>query len=138
MKNCEKLLLLFSAKVLITTGDPISKIEKNEVIDLLNPNLSCQSIIEDRVNISRSSGALINGAMIVCGGTPNNQACNLLGTNQTFTMRENRYLAASVPINDTKLWITGGATGTARLSDTEFITHDKTTAGPDLPLSINR
>ena len=52
-------------------------------------------------------------------------------------MRENRYLAASVPINDTKLWITGGATGTARMSNTEFIYQDKTIKGPELPLAVN-
>ena len=46
-------------------------------------------------------------------------------------------MAASVPINDTKLWITGGATGTARMSNTELIYQDKVLPGPELPLAVN-
>jgi len=76
---------------LITTGDPINKIEKNEIIDLLNPDSNCQPIIEQKVNISRSSGGLINNQLFICGGTPNNQACTILGNvNTTIAMQENR------------------------------------------------
>ena len=55
-----------------------------------------------------------------------------------------RRLAASVPINDTYLWITGGTTfshggvNSKYLSSSEFLSFDGTTMqGPTLPIALN-
>ena len=70
---------IITAKVLITTGDPINKIEKNEIIDLLNPNAKCEPLIDQKVNVSRSSGGLLKNDLFICGGTPHHQDCKILG-----------------------------------------------------------
>ena len=50
-----------------------------------------------------------------------------------------RRLAASVPINDTYLWITGGSSvSTNYLSSSEFLSFEGTTMqGPTLPIALN-
>ena len=60
-------------------------------------------------------------------------------------MSTERRLAASVPINDTYLWITGGSTFShggvgysEYLSSSEFLNFEGTTMqGPKLPIALN-
>ena len=53
-------------------------------------------------------------------------------------MKSKRYLAASVPVNDSHMWVLGGHDGDRRLQSTEFVDLEgNNMAGPDMPGPIS-
>ena len=67
MKNILLRIFFFTAKVLVTTGTPFGNGVHSEVIDLKNPNSTCQSFANYPVAMDRAFGGLIqNDAPLVC------------------------------------------------------------------------
>merc|ERR1712083_519442 len=91
-----------------------------------------------------------NGGPIICGGYDGsdylNQCYQFLDTRATqfCTMNERRGYSASVAVDNTTLWITGGMIGrvthsSSYLQSTEFINHEdrQSSPGPDLPYPLS-
>ena len=83
------ILLTFSGKVLVTTGyGPNGLI--SEVIDLKNPNLTCNALPDVPIQISKAFGGLLNNnSPMICGGlSPTSGAlssCYILGQDEIVT-----------------------------------------------------
>jgi hypothetical protein len=143
------MLLSFTGltKVLVTTGfDTGSK--KMEIMDLSDPSNVCQpSLLADypldRVQ-GASGGLLTNNNALICGGRgpkilDDCYSINPHGIKKAATARlsQPRYYAASVVLNSTTLWMTGGyLPGNVRTKSTEFVQLTGTSPGPDLPLEV--
>ena len=91
--------------------------------------------------IHGATGGFLNNDFITCGGEDSfveTDKCYMLGSEGPFaTMMRKRYLAASIVLEDEKLWILGGWDGSSRLSSTEYIFSDgRTEDGPPMPIAI--
>jgi hypothetical protein len=133
--------------VLVATG-PGPWSNNNEVIDLQDPTNVCSQSSKladyplDNV-VSASGGLLLNNIVLICGGSINSQiiddcfAITENGAEATVKLAKPRLRAASVVINRTKLWLTGGYvgndTGWSNTNSTEFVELNGTIPGPDLP-----
>ena len=92
--NC---LLIYSAKLLVTTGDRI----ENEVIDLLDENSVCDDLLESPYGTRAAIGGLINGIdPIVCGGYGNANECFIIGTNEQIQLNHARGDGSGIVVNN--------------------------------------
>ena len=116
--------------------------KQTEVIDLTDSSLTCTSAFGELESVRRyAMGGLINEAPILCGGRDSNNevydSCIVFSQTKTsIKMYEPRFLAASVVLNETTLWLLGGFDGGfSTLRSTELITMDAATSvkGPALP-----
>lgn len=84
-----------------------------------------------------------NTIPLICGGHPATDSCYIIGNgNETAVkMFERREDAASIVINETLLWVTGGSNGDESLMSTEFIElhggSGSTSPGPDMPIALD-
>ena len=128
------------SKFLITTGESdTGTITKSEVIDLsISGNFLCDDWVDYPIGLSYAVGGLLGTTPVVCGGWPYTDKCYKLTAKNAVmvaTMTTKRALFASVTINGTKLWITGGYDG-GSLSSSEFVQLNGTMPGPDLPIPL--
>ena len=59
--------LIYSARILVATGEPGRQAKKSEIIDLVNPKIRCDYMAGIALR-SGSCGGLISSHPIVCGG----------------------------------------------------------------------
>jgi hypothetical protein len=133
---------------LITSGYP--KVT-SEVIDLEDSNNICQDLEDYPIQVYGAVGGLLNQVdPLVCGGyqypeqtyTKYSQiftnvcyAVNQPG--QSSKMLETRQDSASLTLNSTHLWITGGYNGNGSLQTSEFVSIGQPAVkGPDLPYRV--
>ena len=108
----------------------------------------------DNPGVTGATGGFFRNFSIICGGTSETEKYNFvkdecISLNSTFTgmllkMSTQRNQAASVLVNDDKLWITGGMTfypNITFLTSTEYIQDMQgyglyTTTGPELPVGL--
>jgi hypothetical protein len=136
--------------VLVATG-PGPWSNGIEVFDLEDPTNVCSqsSLLADYPldNVeSATGGLLLNKIVLICGGRINNHAeddCFAItenATEATVKLAQPRQRAASVVINRTTLWLTGGYVGNdnagVMTNSTEFVELNGTIPGPDLPLVV--
>ena len=88
----------------------------------------------------RATGGLLGNTPVVCGGEKNDECYSMtqrdvkLITRMSFKRKD----AASIVINDTILWVTGGESNEFEvLSSSEYITFNSSSPGPDLPFQID-
>jgi hypothetical protein len=126
-----------SGKVLVTTGMPDSTSAKSEVIDLEDGSNICQDLDDYPIQVQGAFGGLLNQVdPLVCGGrVPNTNVCYVVNQpGQSSEMLEKRAYSASLTLNSTHLWITGGFNGIIRLQTSEFVSIGQPSVqGPDLP-----
>ena len=152
--NCSYFLLLLDnrtykfsftvSKFLIITGEGENDlITKSEMIDLsILSNFLCDDWVDlgdYPIAISGGIGGLLGTTPVVCGGWPYTDKCYKLTAKNAelvATMTTVRASAASVTINGTKLWITGGYIG-GTLSSSEFVQLNGTMPGPNLPIPLD-
>ena len=136
-------------KLLVTTGYYWHNGVHSEVIDLLNPNVTCNDFPDFPIEMDDAFGGLfetkfpIQGNMLaaICGGQSsdidNQSKCYIYyPSRQEWTEAEEKLLQprstfGSILINDRKvMWITGGF-GESNLADTktttEFVSLDQPT-----------
>ena len=77
------------------------------------------------------------GGFITCGGDHQDK-CYKLGSNESFaSMMKIRAHAASIVLDNEKLWVLGGSDSRSRLSSTEYIFSDgRTGEGPPMPIAL--
>jgi hypothetical protein len=124
---------------LVTTGDPIYTAVKSEVIDLEDASNICQ-VLEDYPNgVEGAVGGFLNqGDPLVCGGRPYTNVCHVVNKpGQSSEMLEEREFSASLTLNSSHLWVTGGSNGNGFLQTSEFVSIGQPSVqGPDLPYAV--
>ena len=128
-------------RYIVATGEPSESGVKTEVVDLSDPSKSC--LLEDIPYRESSTGGLLGTTPVICGGWPigvgsgSLNECLLYGTSQIITMNSKRHGHSSVALNDSMIWLLGGAIPFNYLHSTEFITTDGAVNGPTLPEAIS-
>ena len=131
-------------KFLIATGrdtnyNPVSK---SELIDLsLDDDDQCFNWVDYPLELHVATGGLLGNTPLICGGRLFGQyideCYSLDGETSKFVtkMSVKRSYAASIVLNETILWITGGWTGQMYASS-EYIRLSGSSPGPDLPMTL--
>jgi hypothetical protein len=117
---------------------------KSEVIDLEDASNICQDLEDYPFQVQGAVGGLLNHGdplPMICGGYPDTNVCYVL--NQPAgqlhqEMLEERSYSASLTLNSTHLWITGGQNGRNEfLQTSEFVPIGQAVVrGPDLPYAV--
>ena len=104
--------------MLVTTGIPITSTIHSEVIDLIDPKNKCHPLKNFPIQASFATGGLLqNKTPVICGGFTGNKDDNLKcfiidksisGSNHSIDLIYERTGSASVVLNNSQLWITGG------------------------------
>jgi hypothetical protein len=124
---------------LVTTGQPRSTSVKSEVIDLKDASNICQNLEDYLIGVDSAVGGLLNqGDPLVCGGYLATNVCHVVNQpGQSSEMLEERVNSASLTLNSTHLWITGGY-GNGYLQTSEFVSIGQAAVkGPDLPYAVD-
>jgi hypothetical protein len=124
---------------LVTTGLPWSTSVKSEVIDLEDSSNHCQVLEDYPIGVSIAVGGLLNqGDPLVCGGYPATKVCHVVNQpGQSSEMIEERESSASLTLNSSHLWVTGGKNGNGFLQTSEFVSIGQPSVqGPDLPYAV--
>jgi hypothetical protein len=145
--------MLFSftgmTKILVVNGQEVGS-NRIEIVDLSDPTNVCRpSFLEKEYPLDRvkaASGGLLTNVLMICGGksftnkTIFDDCFSITAENgltTTAKLSQPRTLAASVVLNSTTLWLTGGfKTKSTRTKSTEFVQLTGTTPGPDLPFEV--
>jgi hypothetical protein len=127
---------------LVTTGNPISTSVKSEVIDLDDASNICQNLEDYPIGVEGTVGGLLNqGDPLVCGGAfPYTKSCHVVNEpGQSSEMLEERIYSASLTLNSSHLWVTGGYNdGNGYLQTSEFVSIGQAAVkGPDLPYAVS-
>jgi hypothetical protein len=91
------------------------------------------------IGVNGAVGGLLNqGDPLVCGGYPATNVCYVVNKpGQSSEMLEERYSSASLTMNSTHLWITGGRNYNGYLQTSEFVSIGQPSVkGPDLPYAV--
>ena len=147
-KTCNQRLLVATG---IDTSAEDYFLSSSEIIDLSDSQV-CPDFGTYPMKIAGGTGGLLNGKYpVICGGETQYSVsiddCYVLGNPAlTSKLPTEKYLASSLMINDSHLWLTGGsmrdASGLIAIHDTsEYVSlhEDKltVTSGPTLPVPIN-
>jgi hypothetical protein len=125
---------------LVTTGYPTSTAVKSEVIDLQDPSNICQTLEDYPIAVDGAVGGFLNqGDPLVCGGYPATNVCHVVNQpGQSSEMLEERTWSASLTLNSSHLWVTGGRNGNVLLQTSEFVSIGQPSVqGPDLPYAVD-
>jgi hypothetical protein len=126
---------------LVTAGSPWSTSVKSEVIDLEDASNICRMLVEYPIHVYGAVGGLLNqGDPLVCGGWgPITNVCYVVNQpGQSSEMLEKRRDSASLTLNSTHLWITGGTNDNGNLQTSEFVSIGQAAVkGPDLPYAVD-
>jgi hypothetical protein len=127
---------------LVTTGYTTTNYTRSsEVIDLEDATNICQNLEDYPIQVDDAVGGLLNqGDPLVCGGGyPATNVCHVVNKpGQSSEMLEERWYSASLTLNSTHLWITGGYNdGNGYLQTSEFVAIGQPSVkGPDLPYAV--
>jgi hypothetical protein len=135
------------SKFLITNGWNFDRFHRDsKMLDLsIKGGSNCKDWAELPKDVDAATGGVIQDVVVICGGGISagsfgetfNECYSLNGkTANLFThMSAKRKYAASLVIDKTKLWITGGwSTDTGTLASSEYITLEGSEPGPELPI----
>ena len=84
---------------------------------------------------STTTAGLLGNTAMICGRS----GCYSLERNKPpvlIHLSSNRDLSASLVLNGTTLWITGGYSSGVKLASTEFVTTTGTLEGPNMPIDL--
>lgn len=137
---------------MITTGENWDGYQStSEIIDLtVKGGNQCKIWADFPRNLEGATGGFIGDTILICGGrhddgqskSYSDECYKMNGQTATLvtSMSTKRSFAASIVLNGTTLWITGGWSedNGKRLASSEFIKINSTVPGPELPIGINR
>jgi hypothetical protein len=140
-------------KILVVNGQNVGS-KKMEIVDLSDPTNVCRPSFLDEYPLDRviaASGGLLtnNNVLMICGGrlqklkTILDDCFSITAENgpttTTAKLSQPRSRGASVVLNNTTLWLTGGwlEESTELTKSTEFVQLTGTIPGPDLPFEVS-
>ena len=127
-------------KFLIATGKDTNNnpVSTSELIDLsLDDDDQCFNWVDYPLELSGATGGLLGNTPLICGGESFGQRIDecysLNGETAKFVtkMSVKRDDAASIILNETILWITGGNENWNPLASSEYIRLSGSSPGPD-------
>jgi len=133
------------SKFLITTGTNADGFQRDSrMLDLsIKGGSNCKDWAEIPKDIHSATGGVIQEVAVICGGGISGESFDecysLNGKTATLIthMSAKRAYAASLVIDKTKLWVTGGwSSDTGYLASSEYITLQGSEPGPELPIPI--
>ena len=133
------------SKFLITTGDNYDGYQRDSsMLDLsIKGGSNCKDWAEFPKDVEAATGGVIQDVVVICGGGIPGESfdeCYSLNSKPATLithMSAKRQYAASLVIDKTKLWVTGGwSSDTGILASSEYITLEGIEAGPELPIPI--
>ena len=106
---------------MVATGQTTTKrtVISTEIIDVSNPTKSC--VLDDKIIRQyqyASTGGMLGTTPVICGGLGNtdlhfednmSNECLLYGTSRKIMLNFKRAYHSSISLNNSMLWITGGA-----------------------------
>ena len=122
----------------------------SEIVDLtIKKDNMCKNWPKLPKDIHGATGGLVGNTVIICGGSYFYSYPYSISINECYSLTSQkvklvthmsvlRTSAASIVLNETILWVTGGWSGTESYSSTEYVSLSETMPGPDLPLSLFR
>ena len=135
---------------MITTGSNFDGFQRDsKMLDLsIKGGSNCKDWAELPKDVDSATGGVIKDVVVICGGGITagsfseafDECYSLNGKAATLIthMSTKRLYAASLVIDKTKLWITGGYnTDTGTLGSSEYITLEGSKPGPELPIAID-
>ena len=103
-------------------------VTKSEIVDLSDKNkFQCPDWVDYPIYGYGATGGLVDQVPVICGGNSKdgyrNDCYNVTANEAVLLgkMKEEREFAASVVLNNSVLWVTGGKGVRGFLSSTEFI-----------------
>ena len=126
---------------MVTTGLPEENGRKSEVVDLIDPKAKYQLFPETSARWG-SIGGCIDNKLVIGGGYVFDeyfQDCFFIGEEtKKKSMKDARFAASSVNLQDNLIWIVGGHDGFHELCSTEFIDSSlRVRNGPYLLFTIS-
>ena len=136
--------IFITARFVVATGLPEVIGRKSEVVDLIDPKAKYQRyqlLLETSARWG-SIGGIINNKLVIGGGYACDeyfQDCFIIGEEEKkISLKDARFAASSVNLQDNLIWIVGGHDGFHELCSTEFIDSNlKVRSGPYLPFTIS-
>jgi hypothetical protein len=139
------------SKVLITSGLNLDGHQTtSEIVDLtIRGGNMCKRWPNFPIGLYGATGGFIGNNVIICGGLGSSKVdeCYSLTSSKKATivphMSVEREHAASIVLNDTTLWVTGGWNSqllgnNGPLASSDFVTMVGTISGPALPVTLYR
>ena len=137
------MFVIFSAKILVVGGGARGEeCPYLEIIDLINPKLKSDIILDINGSRVSATGAIFQNNLLIFGGTKNKKKMKHvsvigMGNGWPNNMMIPRRNMSSVVLNESKIWITGGFSNNGGLKSTEILSLDQPPApGPDLPFKV--
>ena len=116
---------------LLVCGGQSPTTDNCEVIDLASAETTCKDLPKLPVTVHAAIGGLgMDKNPIICGGIQNNATSNICYTLQnkewisSDSMNSKRSFAASAQLQDGKLLVTGGDSGSGNLNSSEILTEE--------------
>ena len=103
---------------------------------------NCKDRAELLKDVDGATGGVIQDVVVICGGGISGEfldECYSLNSKSATLithMSAKRKYAASLVIDETKLWITGGGSDTGMLDSSEYITLEGSEPGPGMPIYV--
>ena len=132
-------------KFLIAIGYDGNPVSTSELIDLsLDDDDQCFNWVDYPLELDGATGGLLGNTPLICGGESFGQyideCYSLNGETSKFVtkMSVKTSGAASIVLNETILWITGGYNGNVPLASSEYIRLSGSSPGRYLPMTLER
>lgn len=129
------------AKLLVTTGDG-SGSTISEIIDLLNPNATCQNWVDYPIDLGWAVGQIVDNFPHICGGYRSGKGfkeCYKITPQSAVSLPNlpiGKWYSSAGVFNNTLFTIGGYAcdSGCDPLNNTEYISESSIQNGPDVPI----
>ena len=134
-------------KFLITTGGNDARIRNSELLHLsLKSDEQCFDWVDFPHDLTGATGGFIENTALVCGGYNDDlvmlddcYSLNSESTTMSVKMSVKRCDAASIVLNETVLWVSGGDGSSIYYPEgtsTEYVKLEGTRPGPPLPIPL--
>lgn len=136
-------IFLTVTKVLTTASEDhtVSIIVDLDVTNEKAEDLQCMNWADHPLRSDGTAGGLIVNTPVICGGEYFNECFSIKQRNTEVYayISVKRWDSAGIVLNDSVLWISGGEQNKlawGMLDTSEYITHNSSSPGPNLPLPL--
>ena len=103
------LMFVYLDHILVTTGFPLATSVKSEIIDIKNPESSCNDFPAFPIQNQNAIGTVLENAPVICGGDGGKQSCYTLGSDGPGEILEMERISSASVMFANQLGIFGGS-----------------------------